>query len=252
VGRGGGSLQDLWAFNEEAVVRAIVGSRIPVVSAVGHESDNTLADFAADLRAATPTHAAQIVVKDSAGIRNTLATMSEVARRRILAELAHARSRLRGFESHRALREPEWRIREGMQRIDRLEGKLRRALSDWVTVRRTAVVRSEATLRLHSPARSFAHARERVESCRRSIARAMATDLARRRKSVESQRRLLDSFDHHQVLERGYALVWSEGGGTLRKRGAELRPGDAIQVQFLDARAGARVTEVEVTGKETP
>jgi len=248
VGRGGGSLQDLWAFNEEAVVRAIVASAVPVVSAVGHETDTTLADFAADARAATPTHAAQIVVKDCEEIRKTLATMSQVARRRIVAELAHARSRLRGFESHRALREPEWRIREGQQEVDRLQGRITRALRDWVTVRRAAVSRCDARLQAHSPGRSLARAGDRVQSCRRSLERATATVLARRRERVLSQMRLLESFDHHRVLERGYALVWSESGDTLRKRGASLRPGDPIEVQFFDARAGAKVTEVR---KET-
>ena len=248
VGRGGGSLQDLWAFNEEAVVRAIVASAIPVVSAVGHETDVTLADLAADARAATPTHAAEVVVKEIAAIREKLEDMSHHARRRILAELAHARSRLHGLESHRALREPAWRIREGQQELDRLHERIARALRDWVTVRRTAVSRWDTRLQSHSPARSFAHARDRIESCRRSMDRAMGTDLARRRKSVESQRRLLESFDHHRVLERGYALVWSESGERLRKRGAELRPGDPIEVQFFDARAGATVTEVK---KET-
>jgi exodeoxyribonuclease VII large subunit len=258
VGRGGGSLQDLWAFNEEVVVRAIVASAVPVVSAVGHETDTTLADFAADERAATPTHAAQIVVKEIGVIREKLADMSEHARRRILGELAHARSRLQGLGSHRALREPAWRIREGYQELDRLQGKITRALRDWVAVRRAAVSRCDARLQAHSPGRSLAHAGHRVESCRRSLERATTTALARRRERVLSQMRLLESFDHHRVLERGYALVWSESGETLRKRGAELRLGDPIEVQFFDARAGARITSVipesaapEKSGKET-
>jgi len=248
VGRGGGSLQDLWAFNEEVVVRAIVASAIPVVSAVGHETDTTLADFAADERAATPTHAAQIVVMEIGAIREKLADMSEHARRRILGELAHARSRLQGLGSHRALREPAWRIREGQQEVDRLQGMITRALRDWVTLRRTALSRCEARLQSHSPGRSLAHAGDRVESCRRSLERAMTTALARRREGVLGRMRLLDSFDHHRVLERGYALVWRESGQTLLKRGTGLLPSDPIEVQFFDARALARVTEV----KETP
>jgi exodeoxyribonuclease VII large subunit len=259
VGRGGGSLQDLWAFNEEAVVRAIVASAVPVVSAVGHETDITLADLAADERAATPTHAAEVVVREIAALREKLADMSHHARKRILAELAHARSRLQGLGSHRALREPAWRVREGQQELDRLQGRITRALRDWVTVRRTAVSRCDARLHSHSPGRSFVHARDRIESCRRSLGQAMATGLARRQERIRSQMRLLESFDHHRVLERGYALVWSENGETLRKRGAVLRPGDPIEVQFFDARAAARVTEVtpegarpETSGKEAP
>jgi exodeoxyribonuclease VII large subunit len=258
VGRGGGSPQDLWAFNEEAVVRAIVRSKVPVVSGVGHETDFTLADFAADVRAATPTHAAQLVVKDIEEIRKTLATMSRDARKRIVAELEHARSRLQGYRNHHALREPERRIGDKMQELDRLQERLTRGLRGGVTLRRGAVQLLTTRLRSHSPGRSFARAYDRVESCRRSVLQAVATSLARHREGVASRMRLLDSFGPHRVLERGYALVWDEGGKALRKRGAELRAGDPIEVQFFDARAGARVTEVlpesatpDASGKET-
>ena len=257
VGRGGGSIQDLWAFNEEPVVRAIARCRVPVVSAVGHQGDDTLADHAADLRAATPTHAAQLIVKDIEEIRRTLRTMSTHARKRILAELAHARSRLRGYESHHALKEPRRRIRDGMQDLDRAQEQLTRALRDWVTIRRGAVHQCSTRLRAHAPSRSFARARDRIGSCRRSLLRAVVTGWTRRRERVESQMRLLESFDHHRVLERGYALVWSEQGAALRKRGMEIRPGDPVEIQFFDARAGARVTEIvpegstpETSGKE--
>jgi exodeoxyribonuclease VII large subunit len=203
VGRGGGSPQDLWAFNEEAVVRAIVRSKVPVVSGVGHETDFTLADFAADVRAATPTHAAQLVVKDIEEIRKTLATMSRDARKRIVAELEHARSRLQGYRNHHALREPERRIGDKMQELDRLQERLTRGLRGGVTLRRGAVQLLTTRLRSHSPGRSFARAYDRVESCRRSVLQAVATSLARHREGVASRMRLLDSFGPHRVLERG-------------------------------------------------
>jgi exodeoxyribonuclease VII large subunit len=245
VGRGGGSPQDLWAFNEEAVVRAIVRSRIPVVSAVGHEVDITLADLAADLRAATPTHAAQLVVRDKNEIRDTLRQMSTHARARIVRELRQARAHLRGVETHHAFKWPERRVQEGYQSVDLLRDRLLRALGGWVTKRQSRRDLLAARLRGHAPSRSFARAQDRIESCRRGLVLAWDTGRARRHERVRNQARLLDSFDHHRVLERGYALVWSDGGTALRKRGLDLHPGDPIELQFFDARAGAKVTEVK-------
>ncbi len=256
VGRGGGSPQDLWAFNEEAVVRAIVRSGIPVVSAVGHEVDVSLADLAADVRAATPTHAAQIVVKDIEEIRRTLGDMTRHARERILRELRQARSLLKGLETHHALRRPEQRIQDERQGLDQMQERLARALQDWVTIRRGSTEVLTERLRAHAPDRSFARARDRIEAIRRRALQTFASDLARRRERIASHARLLDSFDHHRVLERGYALVWGDGGATLLKRGAGLRASDPVLVQFFDARAVARITEVALerpqSGKETP
>ena len=258
VGRGGGSMQDLWAFNEEAVVRAISRSRIPVVSAIGHESDHALSDDAADRSTATPSHAAQIVVQDIREIRRTLEQMRTHARRRIEAQLAHARSRLQGLENHHVLKQPQGRVRDGFQMVDLMQDHLLRALEGWGTRRRARLQRLAAQLRAHTPSRLLAHESDRVQSCRRSLGRAMDGAVARGKERVTHQARLLDSFDHHRVLERGYALVWSEDGVRLRKRGATLRPGDPIEVQFFDARAEAQVTEVtpegmslDRSGKET-
>ncbi|HZE18995.1 MAG TPA: exodeoxyribonuclease VII large subunit [Candidatus Angelobacter sp.] len=254
VGRGGGSPQDLWAFNEEAVVRAIVRSRLPIVSAVGHEVDISLADLAADVRAATPTHAAQIVVKDAEEIRRTLREMSRHARERIVRELKEARAQLRGFETHHALRLPGQRVREELQNLDQIQARLARALGSWVLYRRRRTEVLTERLRAHAPSRSFARAQERIESIRQRALKSLASSFARRRERIESQERLLDSFDHHRVLERGYALVWTEDQGKLLKRGSGLSPSDTIEVQFFDARAGARVTRVApeppVSGKE--
>ena len=255
VGRGGGSPQDLWAFNEEAVVRAIVRSRIPVVSAVGHEVDISLADLAADVRAATPTHAAQLVVKDLEEIQRTLLDLSRHARERIVRELRDASSRLRGFETHHALRRPTQRIQDGRQELDRIDERLSRALAGWVSTRRQKTELLAAGLRAHAPSRSFERARDRIEAARQRAVQALQSWIAQRRKRVETEARLLDSFDHHKVLERGYALVWSEEGARLLKRGAGVHSGDSIEVQFFDARAGAKVTKVvpekPEPGKET-
>jgi exodeoxyribonuclease VII large subunit len=250
VGRGGGSPQDLWAFNEEPVVRAIVASRIPVVSAVGHEVDITLADLAADVRAATPTQAGSLVVKDHEDIRRTLRDLTRHAHERILRELRQAGTNLRGLENHYALKHPERRIQDGRQTVDQIDERLSRAVAGGVVTRTRKTELLTERLRSHAPSRSFARAHDRIDAARKRAEQALRSRLGRSLERVASQTRLLGSFDHHQVLERGYALVWNEGGKRLLKRGAGLAASDSIEVQFFDARAAAKVTQV-VREKET-
>lgn len=241
VGRGGGSLEDLWAFNEEAVVRAIVTSRIPVVSAVGHEVDVTLADLAADLRAATPTHAAQEVVPDVEEIRLALDDLSKHARERLRREIAGFMERLRGIRSHHALRHPERLVQEALQRVDLSRDRLMRGLGDWAVARSRRLDALDARVRAQTPDRALARVRERMEALAHRMERGAAAGVARRRADVDARSRLLGSYDYREVLRRGYALVWSGDGAALVRRAGALRPGQEIQVQFEDARTRARV-----------
>lgn len=244
LGRGGGSPRDLWAFNEEAVVRAVAASPVPVISAVGHESDTTLADYAADLRAATPSHAAQQVVPDRDEIRATLARLTEHARRTLLSDLAGAQARLQGIRTHHALRAPERRARELMQRIDDLDTRLARGVSEWVVRRRGRIELLDERLRGFTPRRSIERARDRIAEISRRGEKGIGMGLARLKDRLSAQSRHLELVDYRSVLGRGYALVWTEGRGQLVNRGADLRAEQAIELQFADARARARVREV--------
>jgi exodeoxyribonuclease VII large subunit len=250
VGRGGGSLEDLWAFNEEAVVRAIVGSRIPVISAVGHESDTTLADLAADVRAATPTHAAQQAAPSREEARQKIHQLAVHARERLLREIQRDRRHLDGYRTHRAFREPHRRIGEGRQTLDNTRDALGRALEGWALRRRGAVGSASTRLRAHAPARIVQRMRERILELRERAERASSGDLAKRRQEADGRARLLGAYDYRGVLRRGYALVWTEEGARLVNRGRDLRPEQAIRVQFHDASAGATVTRVEPSPEE--
>jgi exodeoxyribonuclease VII large subunit len=249
VGRGGGSVEDLWAFNEEPVVRAIAESRIPVVSAVGHETDISLADLAADMRAATPTHAAQLVAPTRDEVRGALESLSNHARERLHREIRERAARLAGIRSHHAIREPLRRVHDGLRRVDEQGECLTRGLAGWVTQRRRRLEGMEGILRAHSPARSLERARERVLALGHRAERCALEHVARGRGLVTRDRRLLASYDYRGVLRRGYALVWSAAGEHLVPRGSALRPEESIEIQFADGRADAQVVRVR---PETP
>lgn len=250
VGRGGGSLEDLWAFNEEVVVRAIVASRIPVIAAVGHESDTTLADLAADVRAATPTHGAQQAAPSREEMLHKLNRLTVHARERLQGGIQRDRRHLDGIRTHRALREPHRIVGEGRQTLDHVQDALGRALEGWALRRRSAIGSASARLRAHAPARTVERLRERLADLERRAARAAAGDLARRRRDANGRGRLLASYDYRGVLRRGYALVWAEEGARLVNRGGALRPEQPIRVQFHDARAEATVTRVDASPEE--
>jgi exodeoxyribonuclease VII large subunit len=250
VGRGGGSIEDLWAFNEEVVVRAIVTSRIPVVSAVGHETDFTLADFAADLRAATPTHAAQEVVVSREAALATLEDLSKHAAERLNRELRTHAVHLNGLRSHHALREPLRRVQDASHTIDLYASRLERGLESWVGSRRRTLEQREAQLALHSPSRSLDRARDRLAALAERAHGSVRTRLARSRDALAAKGRLLDAFDYRGVLRRGYALVWSADGTRLVQRGAGLEPPDEVTIQFQDARAVAAIRSVKPAREE--
>lgn len=247
AGRGGGSLQDLWAFNEEIVVRAIAESNIPIVSAVGHEVDVTLADLASDVRAATPTHAAQQVVPDREEVMTALENLSKHARERLRRELREAGARLAGIRNHHALREPLRRVQDGRRAIDDAADGLAGGLRQWVLTRRRRLEGYFGELQIKSPSRLLERARDRLAVLGHRTRRTAADRATRLRELVQGRERLLQSYDYRGVLRRGYALVWSADGARLIQRGAVLRPEEHIDVQFQDAHADAHVVRVRPT-----
>lgn len=153
VGRGGGSLEDLWAFNEEVVARAIAASRIPVISAVGHEIDFTIADFVADLRAATPSHAGELVVPERAAVDRELARAADALPRALLRRVAQEREQLRALASNWALRSPLERITQLRQRLDELQERVQPLGAEAITRRREHLGMCAAQLEGLSPLR---------------------------------------------------------------------------------------------------
>lgn len=218
VGRGGGSLEDLWAFNEELLVRAVAASRVPVVSAVGHEIDFTLCDFAADTRAETPSAAAELISSGFVAETERLARLAKTLNGEVEAILGVARERVIGASARLRLLSPGAQVERGWLRTDDLRNRMDAAVARAGQARRHELALLTGRLNAASPER-------RVES--------------------ESQRLLglwkrLQAASPASVLNRGFAIV-RDGEGRPLTRAAELRASGRIEIEFGDGRGAARV-----------
>ncbi|MGI9483800.1 MAG: exodeoxyribonuclease VII large subunit [Hyphomicrobiales bacterium] len=242
VARGGGSLEDLWGFNEEAVVRAAAESAIPLVSAVGHETDWTLIDYAADHRAPTPTGAAERAVPVRMDLLAQMDDLSARLRRGVRRGLSERVQSLRA--ASRGLPRLEDALALPRQRLDGASQRLGRGLLACAGVHRARLERLSA---LHSPAgirRVVSEKRERLEGrigARAAIA--MRTGFERRRQVLDGHGKLLVALGYQGVLARGFALVRDKASANPLRAAAATSAGEAIEIQFHDGAVDAVVGE---------
>jgi len=239
VGRGGGSLEDLWPFNEERVGRAIVASRLPVIAAVGHEVDFTIACLVADRRAPTPTAAAEMVVPRVVDLEARVA--------RCAGALGEALARRRDAERRRVaalagrVRDPRRYVRDLDDRAASLETRLVRALRGRVDGAARTVETAAHRLQLQHPVTRLARVAEAVEDGRRRLERAVAAVVRDGRACVARGARSLDDLSPLAVLQRGYSLTRRPDGSVVRDAGT-LRDGDDVDLTFAVGAARARIT----------
>ncbi len=237
VARGGGSIEDLWAFNEEAVVRAVAGCAIPVISAVGHETDTTLCDFAADVRAPTPTAAAELAVPVRTDLLAAVQTLGARALRSV------HRYRERGDERLRALANRLPRIDALLagqrQRCDEIEGRLRRGLAQCLSEARGDLARASGALRPALLGHRVARGRERLIAVRLDP-RLIARPLIDARDRLDRLWRVAEQLHPDRPLARGYARVERRGGGVVADT-ASARAAGAVTLHFADGAVDARV-----------
>ena len=240
VSRGGGSIEDLWSFNEEIVVRAIAECTIPVISAVGHETDTTLADYAADRRAPTPTAAAEIAVPVRADLVATVADFANRQRRAVYRPIELGRERLEARA--RRIPRPEALLQPQIQRLDELSERLRRGLVDRSAGGRERLAGVSARLSPRLLEAGLRDARRRLEGAR-LVPSLVKRPLGQKRETLEALWRLASQFHPEKPLERGYAIVRGPDG-TAQTRKARAEKLDALSLQFADgvldvARAGS-------------
>jgi len=244
LARGGGSLEDLWAFNDEGVARAIYDCPIPVVSGVGHEVDFTIADFVADVRAPTPSGAAERVVPDRAEWLRRVEAMGTQLVRAMRRRLLEARTLLSGHEKGLARNHPGARLREHAQRLDELEARLALATHARVDRARQRLATATALLARASPALRVAALRLRLESARRTLVTAGRGCLQGSRTRLELALRTLHAVSPLATLERGYAIVTDADGHVLQDARA-TNPGAVIGARLARGSVTARVIGIQ-------
>jgi exodeoxyribonuclease VII large subunit len=249
IGRGGGSLEDLWCFNEEAVARAIAACRIPTVSAVGHEVDVTIADFVADLRAPTPSAAAEKISPDQSDwlkqLRDRefrLSNAMGLALKRLSTQLGHLSARLR---------DPRRELLEKAQRMDELELRLRKAIRQRLT---TVGVRNDhlrQRLVMQSPHRQLSDSQDALRRVSERLVSVMQQDLKQRRDNLEHAAQTLNVVSPLATLGRGYSIVRDNNGNILRDA-SNVNPGDTISARVARGEMTAKVTSVKSAEETGP
>ncbi|WP_423823675.1 exodeoxyribonuclease VII large subunit [Salinisphaera sp. SPP-AMP-43] len=214
--RGGGALEDLWAFNEESVARAIVACPIPVVSGVGHEVDVTIADLAADMRAATPSAAAELVCPDLSAHAASLSRLAATLEQRTSGRLNAARQQLVGLEQRLARQSPIRRIEVAAQRLDEAEQRLARIARTQLDSRRRHLQLVEDRLYRATPKRRIDQAQTRLAGLSQRVERAGITQVRQADQRLRVAARALHSVSPLQTLERGYAIARDAQGAILR------------------------------------
>lgn len=241
VARGGGSIEDLWSFNEEEVVRAVADCTIPIISAVGHETDTTLCDFAADLRAPTPTAAAELAVPVQAELAAFVADLNARQRRALARQLAQSKERLEARSQR--LPQPQALLQGQAQRVDDLGERLRRALLHRTEIAGSLLARHAGALRPALLSARVSRERERLDA-RRLRPEVPLQRIDHARGKVEALDRLRRSLNPEAPLERGYVLVTDSDGNLVKDR-ATAAQRTALTLKFADGK-------LDVTTGSTP
>lgn len=233
IGRGGGSLEDLWAFNEERVARAVFNSQIPVISAVGHEVDMVITDFIADVRAPTPSAAAEMVSPD----QQTLQLRLNQAKQRLAAQLKRQlyfrRERLMALRAR--LRHPGDQLRQQAQRLDDLEQRMQRAMLRKLSDRYSRLQTLQQRLQNQQPSQQISRYRQQVTQHQHQLQQLFQARLKQARMELKAQAGRLHAVSPLATLDRGYAIVQDENGKVLQDS-QQVQAGDHIQTRLQKGR----------------
>ncbi|HFD3976216.1 TPA: exodeoxyribonuclease VII large subunit [Vibrio parahaemolyticus] len=241
VGRGGGSLEDLWCFNNEILARTIAASQIPIISAVGHEVDITIADFVADVRAPTPSAAAELVSRD-----NSHKDQSLVAKQHKLASAMRyylAQQKQQSVQLlHRLERQhPSYQLQRQSQQLDELDMRLRRAMQRFIDTRQQAVERKHHRLQLNSPVKHLAQQKSRLERIEHKLLDAMGRKLLTMRHQLAIAAEKLDTVSPLATLKRGYSITQTEQGKVVTSAD-DVKTGDLLVTRLANGEIHSTVS----------
>jgi len=243
VGRGGGSIEDLWAFNEEIVARAIFTSRIPVISAVGHETDFTIADFVADLRAPTPSVAAEMVAARKDELIERFAVLEQRLVKAMKYLVVRLRERVSQIQARHGFNQAPSVLQQYIQRVDDLDYRLQISIHRSLRSCRETFVTLSMRLAALRPSRRLAEMRGRIVGAHGRLLSLIGEHLAIRRRQLGVAAGKLEVLSPLAVLARGYALVWDEQGRLLRQA-TDVSVGDHLRIRLSHGLLRARTEEV--------
>ncbi|UOE95928.1 exodeoxyribonuclease VII large subunit [Alkalihalobacillus sp. LMS39] len=244
VGRGGGSIEELWAFNEELVARAIFASVLPIISAVGHETDFTIADFVADVRAATPTAAAELAVPHIEELIQRVEGMQQRMLRATKDRLGNERQRLSRLQKSYAFRYPEQLIKQKEQQLDRTIEKLEKEFSRMVKQKQEKVEKLTHAMERNHPARLVDTAKKQHENIRQTLIRLMKEKTTKSENQFQQQLAKLQVLSPLSMMDRGYNLAYGENK-QLIKSTRHVSKGDKLTIRVKDGHIYSVVEEIE-------
>jgi len=240
VARGGGSMEDLWCFNEETLARAIGASRLPIVSAVGHETDFTIADFVADLRAPTPTAAIELTTPDAAVLSQRLDRLSATLQRSLGRAVQTAELRLRVVQQG-PLGQPLQTLAPFAQQLDAMEEDLQKAVREKTSAFSARLALLSARTTPHALHSRLAAGRGMLTAAQQHLSSAATNALSRRHAELQILSTRIEAASPHQALERGFALIRT-ADGRLARNTADLPPGSRVELQLADGSRHATIT----------
>ncbi|MGF1699234.1 exodeoxyribonuclease VII large subunit [Photobacterium makurazakiensis] len=242
VGRGGGSLEDLWAFNEEIVARTIAASHIPIVSAVGHEVDVTIADFVADVRAATPSAAAELISRDMTQQTQSIKQKTQQLQHVMRHYLATRQSQTVGLQHRLDRQHPQVRLNQQQQQLDELSSRLENTMARLITTHHQHIERNNYKLSLHSPAQTIKVQQSRVEQTERRLLDAMDRRLLNVRHKLAMAAEKLETVSPLATLGRGYSITRDAKGKVVRHAN-QVKPGDTLITKLANDEIQSIVSE---------